>query len=329
MKALVTGASGFLGRHIIKHLLSRGYEVRAFCRSNHPTFSSLDIEVCLGNLTNHQEVLNACKGVDVVFHTAAKVGSWGAYTDFYQTNVVGTNSIIEACRLYGVKKLIYTSSPSVVFDSKDIRNGDESLPYPAKYMSSYQATKALAEQNILAANNPPNFLTVALRPHAIWGVGDNHLVPRIISMASTKKLNIIGNGKNKISMVHVENAAIAHILAAEKENIGGNAYFINDPEPILLWDWITHLLLRLNLPQPKHRIPFSAALFVGMLSEVIYKTLPFLGEPRVTRYMVSLLSKDHYFDTSKSVKELGYSPIISPEDGIIALVEHYSKIYKV
>ena len=122
----------------------------------------------------------AAEGCDVVFHVAAKAGIWGSYREYYRANVAGTENVIAACRRTRHRRLVYTSSPSVVFDGRDVEGGDESLPYPDHYEAHYPQTKAEAERLVLAANSA-ELATVSLRPHLIWGPGDNHLVPRIIA----------------------------------------------------------------------------------------------------------------------------------------------------
>jgi nucleoside-diphosphate-sugar epimerase len=161
------------------------------------------------------KIIEAVRGVDVVIHAAAKAGVWGPYETYRQANVQATNLIISACRQAGVKHLVYTSSPSVVFDGRDESGINESTPYPEKYLTPYPQTKALAEQNVLKANGS-ELVTVALRPHLIWGPGDHHLIPRILSRAKQGKLKLVGDGSNKVDSTYIDNAAHAHLLAADQ-----------------------------------------------------------------------------------------------------------------
>ncbi len=322
MNILITGGNGFLGRCLTKRLVAVGHKVTVFSRTANSDHQIDGVSYISGDIKNRDVVSVACTGMDIVFHVAAKVGAWGRYKDFYETNVAGTDNVIFACQQSEVKKLVFTSSPSVVFGREEIRCGDEGLPYPDRYMSHYQQTKAEAERHVLEANNPPKIMTTALRPHAIWGVGDNHLIPRVIQMGSAGKLKIVGSGNNKISMTHVENAAAAHIQAAMSNNVGGRAYFINDPNPVELWKWIVTILERLGYSSPKRKVPFFVAYIAATFSEFIYRLLPIMGEPKVTRYVVSLLSKDHYFNTENAEKDFGYRPVIDAEVGLQELVKH-------
>ncbi|MCK5667823.1 MAG: NAD-dependent epimerase/dehydratase family protein, partial [Gammaproteobacteria bacterium] len=190
MKALVTGGGGFLGSSIVRMLLDKGIAVRSLQRSDSPELKKLGVEIIRGDISDLDTVINAAEGCDMVFHVAAKAGVWGVYDDYYHCNVTGTKNIIAACQTHHIQKLIYTSSPSVVFAAEDEENINESTPYADHFLTAYQKTKALAEQMVLEANNE-TLATVALRPHLIWGPGDPHLVPRIIERAKAGRLRLV------------------------------------------------------------------------------------------------------------------------------------------
>ena len=249
MKALVTGGGGFLGLHLVEVLLQKGYDVNVFCRGQYDTLDALGVNVIQGDLASAEQVMAACAGQDVVFHVAAKTGPFGAYDEFERVNVTGTQNVIAACIGNDVKKLVYTSSPSVLSFADDLSGVDESWPYPDFMVSAYQHTKMLAEQQVLAANGTDGLMTVALRPHAIWGPRDTQLLPFIIERSKQGKLAVIGDGTNKISVSYVENTAHAHVQAAESDRVGGKVYFINEPEPVEMWSWINSLLRELGVPE--------------------------------------------------------------------------------
>ncbi|MDH3567286.1 MAG: NAD-dependent epimerase/dehydratase family protein, partial [Desulfobacteraceae bacterium] len=218
-KVLVTGGGGFLGGAIVKQLVDRGKDVRSFSRNFYPELAQLGVEQIQGDIVDKTAVEQACKGVELVFHVAAKPGVWGNYADYYPTNVMGTQHVIDACKKHGVLRLVFTSSPSVVFDGTDMEGVDESAPYPEKFHAHYPKTKAIAEQLVIKAAGK-DLMTITLRPHLIWGPKDNHLVPRIIERAG--RLIRVGSGKNRVDTIYIDNAAEAHVLAADrlKENPG-------------------------------------------------------------------------------------------------------------
>ena len=233
LTALVTGGGGFLGRAVVEQLLARGDRVRSLARGVYPDLAALGVEVLRGDLRDAQAVGQACAGCDVVFHVAAKSGIWGRYDTYFEPNVRGTHNVLAACREHGVPRLVYTSSPSVIFDGRSMEGVDESTPYPHKYHSHYSATKALAEQAVLAANGE-TLHTLALRPHLIWGPWDNHLVPRIVRQGQAGTLRRVGDGTNKVDTTYIDNAARAHLVAADaletNPRAAGRPFFISQGE---------------------------------------------------------------------------------------------------
>ena len=218
MKVLVTGGGGFLGKAIVKLLRERGDQVRSFSRSEHAALAELGVEHCRGELSDAEAVKQAARDCELVFHVAAKAGVWGPHAEFYQANVLGTRHVIAACRQHGIRRLVYTSSPSVVFDGSDMEDVDESVPYPEHYEAFYPQTKAEAERLVLQANDE-SLATVALRPHLIWGPEDNHLVPRILERGAKGALRRIGKRECLADTIYIDNAARAHIQAADRLEI--------------------------------------------------------------------------------------------------------------
>ncbi len=325
--ALVTGGGGFLGGAIIDLLLEKGWTVRSYSRSLYPSLQKQGVQCLQGDLTDAAAVAKACDGVDVVFHVAAKAGMWGPYEDYYQANVVGTKNVITACQQAGVSKLVYTSSPSVVFDGSDMEGVDESVPYPDHYESHYPKTKAEAEKAVLAVNSE-KLLTCSLRPHLIWGPGDNHLIPRIVDRARKGQLRIIGDGKNKVDTVFVENAALAHLQAAEKlaaqSPVAGKAYFITNDEPKILWDIINDILKAAGEKPITRHVPKFVAYGAGWIFETVYGLFGIESEPRMTRWVASELTTNHWFDISAAKNDFGYEPKISMAEGMKKLADWFA-----
>ena len=322
MKVLVTGGGGFLGGVIVRMLRERGDGVRSFSRGEYPALAALGAEQVRGSLEDRNAVVAAAAGCDIVFHVAAKAGIWGSYHEFYQANVVGTGHVIAACQQNGINRLVYTGSPSVVFDGSDVEGGNESLPYPDFYEAYYPATKALAEQLVLAANSPELAVT-SLRPHLIWGPGDNHLVPRIIAKGRAGKLRRIGTRPNLVDTVYVDNAARAHLQAADMlapgSCVAGNCYFISNNEPLPLWEMVNRILAAAAIPPVTRSIPPKLAFAVGCICEAVWGTLRLQGEPPMTRFVAHELATAHWFDISAARRDFGYHPDISIDEGLLRL----------
>jgi nucleoside-diphosphate-sugar epimerase len=310
-ETLVTGGGGFLGRYIVERLLARGDRVTVFARSSYPALGEIGATLVRGDLRDAAAVHDACRGMDVVYHVAAKAGLWGPWRTFYDVNVRGTEHVIAACRRHGVPKLVFTSSPSVIFDGTSQKGVDESAPYPDRYESAYPHTKALAEQRVLAANGP-DLLTVSLRPHLIWGPRDTHLLPNLLARARKGQIPQVGDGTNLVDLTYVEDVARAHLLAADAlvpgSPVAGGVYFISQDEPVRLWPWIDQLLTALDIPPIRRRISLPMARAVGAALEVAYRILPLPGEPRLTRFLASELAQSHYYDISRARRDLGYAP---------------------
>ncbi len=318
-RALVTGGGGFLGKAVVRLLVEAGHEVVSFSRAPHPDVEALGARHVCGDIADEAQVQRAAQGCEVVFHVAAKADPWGAYGDFFRTNVLGTRAVIKACRAAGIPKLVHTSSPCVVFDGRDLAGADESAPYGIDLGSAYQRTKTTAELMALAANGG-GLAVVALRPHLIWGPGDNHLVPRLVARARQGRLRLLGNGENVIDHVFIENAARAHLAAAQHLGPGsplaGRAYFISNGEPRPIASLLAGILGAYALPPVRRRIPAAVAYGAAWLIEWIYRTLDLAGEPLLTRFLAKELSTAHWFDISAARRDFGYAPVVSLEEGL-------------
>lgn len=328
MRTLVTGGGGFLGSRLARMLAERGDEVIVLGRNRYPALEALDIRCIQTDIRDALAVRDACAGVDVVFHVAALAGIWGPRDLYEQINVRGTWNVINACRDHGVPRLVYTSSPSVVLGEAPVRGGDESLPYPRGYLNPYSLTKALAERDVLRANGPL-LRTVAIRPHLIFGPGDPHLLPRIVARARTGRLICVGTGDNLVDITYVDNAARAHILAADElaasGRCAGKAYFISQGQPVRLWAWISDVLARIGAPGVRRRVSHRLAWLTGAVMEAAYALLRLPGEPPMTRFLADQLAHDHFFDISAARRDFGYEPHIGLSEATDRLVAWLKK----
>ncbi|KAG8375454.1 hypothetical protein BUALT_Bualt10G0101600 [Buddleja alternifolia] len=346
---VVTGGRGFAARHLVAMLIRYGM----FCvriADLGPTIK-LDADeengvlgealrsgrakYVSGDLRDKSQVLKVCEGVEVVFHMAAPDSSINNHQLHHSVNVQGTKNIIDACIELNIKRLIYTSSPSVVFDGvHGILNGDESLPYPAKHNDSYSATKAEGEALVIKSNGSNGLLTCCIRPSSIFGPGDKLLVPSLIAAARAGKSKfIIGDGNNMYDFTYVENVAHAHIcaeraLASEgtvAEKAAGQAFFITNVESIKFWEFMSLILEGLGYERPKIKIPASVMMPIAHMVESIYKLLAPYGMkvPQLTPSRIRLLSCSRTFDCSKANDLLGYTPIVPLQEGLRRTIESY------
>ena len=319
MNVLVTGGGGFLGGAIVRSLIARGDTVRSLSRGDHPALRATGVEQVRGDVADPAVVQRAVEGCSLVFHVAAKAGIWGPYADYYRSNVTGTRNVIAACRAYGVRQLVYTSSPSVVFDGRDMEGVDESVPYPRHYDAPYPATKAEAERLVRAANDA-TLATVALRPHLIWGPGDTNLIPRIIARAKAGRLRRIGRRVNLVDSTYIDDAAAAHLSAADRlapgSPIAGRVYFVSQGEPWPVWDLINRILQAAQLPPVTRTIAPTLALLAGAVCETLAHALRLSDEPPMTRFLARELSSAHWFNIAAARRDLGYQPSVSIEEGM-------------
>jgi nucleoside-diphosphate-sugar epimerase len=319
-RALVTGATGFLGRYLVRQLIDSGYEVRGLVRKRDEALAASGVDLVHGDLRSIDPIRSACRDVDVVFHVASVSGIWGNWKHFHSNNVVSTRNVVQACQENGVERMVYTSSPSVTFNGEHQINTDETAPYPSKFLANYPRSKAMAEQHVLQANDDTALKTCAIRPHLIWGPGDRHLIPRLIDRARAGKLRRVGDGTNMIDNIYVENAAIAHIQAAERLEAGspvcGHAYFVSQSDPVNCWDWINEILQMSGLPRVRRSISYYWAYRLGYMLERYHEMFDIEREPRMTRFLAGQLAKSHYFDVSRARRDFGYAPVISIEQGM-------------
>lgn len=321
MKALVTGGGGFVGSAIVRQLRARGDSVLSCSRGTYPQLEAWGVRHESLDLCETERLARLMEGCDTVFHVAAKAGISMARDAYQRINVQGTQSVLAAAQRAGVQRLVFTSSPSVTFDGRDQRRADNTLPYAARFLAPYPASKAAAERMVLAANNE-HLATVALRPHLVFGPGDPHLVPRLVARARAGRLAIVGRGDNEVSLCHVDNAAAAHLDAADRLQAGaahaGKAYFIAQNEPVQLWPWIQALLQALGAPAPRRRIPLPLAYLAGIWLENF--TRPEL-EPRMSRFLALQLASSHSYDMRAAQEDFGYTERVSMSAATAELID--------
>ncbi|XP_075428794.1 sterol-4-alpha-carboxylate 3-dehydrogenase, decarboxylating isoform X3 [Ascaphus truei] len=338
-KCTVIGGSGFLGQHMVERLLDKGYSVNVF--DIRQGFKNEQVQFFIGDLCSKKDLLPSLQGVNVVFHCASPAPSSDNKELFYKVNYTGTMTVIEACKEVGVQKLVLTSSASVIFEGRDIKHGTEDLPYAKKPIDYYTETKILQEkqrmghvQEVLKANDPANnFLTVAIRPHGIFGPRDPQLVPILVETAKSGKMKfMIGDGKNLVDFTYVENVVHGHILAGEhlqKDSpLCGKAYHITNDEPIPFWAFLTRILIGLNYDAPKYLIPYWLAYYLAFfLSFLVFILGPLIKiKPTFTPMRVALAGTYHYYSCERAKKDMGYKPVVSLDQAVERTIKSYSHL---
>lgn len=325
MKVLVTGGGGFIGMALIKRLIAEGHKVTSYSRREYPLHWALGISSIQADIGDLETLERACKGKDVVFHLAARIGIWGEYDEYHATNVTGTFNVIKACRKQKVGRIVFTSSSGVVFDGSDLEGIDESVPYPENHGSHLATTKAMAERLVLEANSD-ELKTISLRPHLVWGPYDAHLIPGILKRAGSGKMRRIGDQEHFIDTTYIDNMVDALILAADalesNPRAAGSTLFITNGEPARVWDFINSIIQIAGYPPVQKKIPERFALIAATISEWFHKIFKIKSEPFMTRYAIRELITNHWFDISAAREILGYEPGVSYAEGFKRLKDY-------
>lgn len=321
--AIVTGGGGFVGLALVKALRQMNINVSVVGRHRYPDVEEVGAVCLVGDLRDEDFLKSAFAGADTVFHVAAKAGIWGDWQEYFGINVTGTENVIAACKHNNIPRLIYTSTPSVVFNQGHLCGVDETAPYATEVLCHYARSKIMAEILILEANDLL-LNTVALRPHLIWGPGDTNLIPRLLERGLKKQLKIVGDGSNIVDISYIDNVVDAHIKAAINLELygtaAGEAFFISQDEPVNLWEWINELFMALNRPLVVRKVSFAMAFRVGNILEHLYTVLRIKREPKMTRFVAEQMAKSHWFSVEKAKDILKWQPEVSTAEGMKRLV---------
>lgn len=314
---LVTGGAGMTGRAIVEQLLARGHAVRSLDLSPHPDPRVTSI---VGDVRSPRAAAEACAGAETVHHTVAIVTQHPRKAALVEdVNVGGTRAVLAAARRAGVRRFVFTSSIDVVFSGAPIAAGDETLPYPARFLDDYARTKATAERAVLAASGH-GMTTIALRAAGIFGPGDRHRLPVLLRVARRQGYVPIGPGTARFSHVYVDNVAHAHVLAGEqldaRHPAAGQAYFITDHAPQNFFHFAEPYLAAYGIRRPRVHVPFRLAWTLGTAVEGLYRGfgrwLP--GDPVMTRYTAAAVCRDFWFVHDRARRDLAYAPIVDASE---------------
>lgn len=327
---MVTGGSGFIGSAIVSAYVEAGRPVRVVDRHPRATCESVDFEAL--DLTNFEGVELACRGVETVVHCASLVQTRNnARDEVWATNFGGTRNVIDACRRQEVVRLIYVSSASVVYDGSDIRAGDESLPYATSAPSAYVESKIAAEKAVLAFAEEGSTRACALRPHLVFGPGDNRLIPNLL--ARRGRMREIGNRSFLSDFLYIDNFVDAVLAAdarmAKAPSISGEAFFITNGEPLAFFEFVERVLAAADQPSIVGRVPARVAYAAAAFVELYYllSSREFIPEDGVSRFAVRYLTTHHYFSSRKAERMLNWSPRVSIEVGIERTGEYFRSLH--
>ncbi len=316
-KILVTGATGFVGRRVAAILAEAGHDVTATGRNRY--LAPIHVPFVRADIRNAGEIAELCRNQSVVIHCASNTSPWASYDRLAETNVGGTENVIAGCSRHGVSRLVHVSSTSVQFGFRDAFDISENDNLPRKFACGYAETKHAAEAAVRAAcDRGLNGLIV--RARAVFGPGDQSLLPRMLSVYDQGKLRQIGDGNNVTDLTYVDNLVYALVLAIDAGK-SGETCTITGGEPVQLWDLVRRILKATNRDAQLGRIPYGFAHSLAHISEISHRRFGRRNEPPLTRYTVGLLAKNQTFSSVAARRELGYQPVVSMGEGIERTIE--------
>jgi nucleoside-diphosphate-sugar epimerase/glyoxylase-like metal-dependent hydrolase (beta-lactamase superfamily II) len=320
LRILVTGGTGFVGSSLATLLMAAGHKVTVCGRNRYryPAFSLSDSFV-EADLTDRQTILNLCRDQDIVYHAGARSSPWGTRSEFAAANVQGTQNIVDGCLQSAVPRLVHVSSTAIFFDFQDKLKITDASPLPEHFCCDYAGSKAQAERIVQAAV-ARGLNAVTIRARAVFGPGDNSLLPRLIAAARESRLRQIGDGQNVIDMTYIDNLIAALILAARRGTAGSVCTITND-EPVVLWQLLHDVLNQLGVRTPLKKVSKSVAMAAASCMEWQHRFFQRPGEPVMTRYAVGLFSRTQTFDQSAARSTLNYSPLVSMTDAVRETLE--------
>lgn len=320
MKVLVTGGTGFVGGHLVRRLVKKGFDVRALVRksSNIDNLKKLDVEIVLGDITDKDSVKKAIKGIKKVFHIGALFRQSGfPDSTFWEINVGGPKNMLEASLENGVERFIHCSTVGVL---SHISNPPADETYPYSPGDIYQETKTEGEKLALKFFREEGLPGAVIRPAMIYGPGDTRIL-KLFKFIANRKFIMLGTGKTLAHFVYIDDLVHGFELCAEKSSALGEVYIIAGQGPITLNELVALIAKELNVPVPKLHLPVRPFQVLGSLCEAICK--PFGVEPPIFRRRVDFFTKDRAFDTSKARRDLGYHPKVDMVTGISRTIEWY------
>jgi nucleoside-diphosphate-sugar epimerase len=318
MRIFVTGASGFVGG-VAARALARDHDVVAMARSEASATAvrqtgATPVACALGAVEPAH-----LAGADAIVHAAAFVGPWGSREDFWQANVEGTTQLLAVAKATGVRRFVHIGTEAALFAGQDMRDIDETYPYPASTPFLYSETKAEAERRVLAANDPAaGFTTVSLRPRLVWGPGDQSVLRELVQMVREGRFMWIGGGAARTSTAHIDNV-VHGITLALTAGRGGEAYFLTDDEILTIREFVTRYLATQGEDPGDRSIPTWLARGAAAAVEPVWRVFGFPSDPPLTRVAACIMSAECTLRIDKARRDLGYEPVVTVDAGLAAM----------
>ena len=324
---LVTGATGLLGSHIVEKLREAGRPVRALVRRGSDTdfLQSQGTELVYGDVTDATSLARACEGVDVVYHSAARVGDWGPWEDFQRVTVQGTRNVLEAAIAAGVRRFVHISSISVYGYHTRESTIDESydLGYKLYRWAYYSRSKCQAEELVWQAHRQGRIELAVIRPAWIYGPRDRATIARLVRMPETGRAKILGRGDNRLNVVYAGNVAEAAITAAHLPEANGEAFNCSNDGDITQQQYFDLLARAVGTTPVRRHVPYRLAYFAGFVLECLGHAFGWKKPPFITRYAVWLMGRRSYFSAEKARRVLGWKPTVTYDVGVPMTVEWF------
>lgn len=311
MRVLVTGSTSLVGSAVVSRLQERGDAVTVLQR--HP--SGLDVAEHLGDIADRAAVTAAMTGVDAVVHAAGRVAATGGWELFEETNVRGTQNVIDAARDAGVTRFVHVSSPSVAHSGQSLIGAPAGPADPRHVRGYYARSKAKAELIALDANSA-RMSVVAIRPHLIWGPRDTQLVGRVIDRARSGRLVIVGSGASLVDTTYVDNAADALVAAVDRvPELGGRALVVTNGQPRPIREMLNRIVIAAGLEPPRIKVPYRLARAGGLAVERIWDYRKTDDDPPMTSFLAEQFGTAHWFDQREVRQALAWEPAVLLDEG--------------
>jgi nucleoside-diphosphate-sugar epimerase len=331
MKILVTGATGFIGRHLAERLCAEGHEVRGLVRdpSKASAIRRWGVEVVCGDVTDSTSVRKAMQDVEVVFHLASRVTDWGSWSEFESATVQGTENVLSAAADAGVRRFVHMSTVGVYDDqcTRKCRIVPETTPQGSqgdRTLGFYARAKVLAEAAVWRYSHERGLAVVVLRPALVYGPQDETTMPRLIDYLSGAGAMWVGRRNSTVDPIYVSDVVGCAVAAARSDAAVGQAYNVAPSEQWGVRDFWRLLCRELGLREPKWTIPASLVMVAAVICEKVARLFGRRQPPTLTRAGVALFAMDRHHDPSKAIRELGWRPQISLKEGIRLTVRSMS-----